>query len=275
MARPEKAHSWSEGAPAEIYQRAFDGVLYAPVSNGVFIVVGVRGRHVRILCKERSMAKSHLLYATQGYTRYTLSPLVIDSLFCPCVVNRAFRGTSGCKCSVTTTYKKQKMRGAGVEPSTTSYTTAINACAGTADWKKALLLLVEMREAFPSQPLLRYPMERKPLVFKTATERVNKSPREDATRVRESIRERHGVYETLFVSSKASRDESSRDDHGKIGVNRRRRNVRARSAEAVVAEEGPKMTCKSNGGSGYDVKGVRGDRDDIGTMSRDNARVRP
>lgn len=50
------------------------------------------------------------------------------------------------------------MRAVGIDPSTTSYTTAINACAATGDWKKALMLLVEMRKAFPSRPLLRHPL---------------------------------------------------------------------------------------------------------------------
>ena len=44
------------------------------------------------------------------------------------------------------------MRKEGVEPSPKTYTTAINACSRTADWKRALLLLLEMRRAFPSRP---------------------------------------------------------------------------------------------------------------------------
>ena len=45
------------------------------------------------------------------------------------------------------------MRKDGVQPSPTTYTTAITACSRTADWKRALMLLVEMRTAFPSRAL--------------------------------------------------------------------------------------------------------------------------
>ena len=44
------------------------------------------------------------------------------------------------------------MRKEGVEPSPKTYTTAINSCSRNADWKRALLLLVQMRRAFPSRP---------------------------------------------------------------------------------------------------------------------------
>lgn len=47
----------------------------------------------------------------------------------------------------------QTMRKEGVPPSPKIYTTAITACSRTADWKRALLLLVEMRKAFPSRSL--------------------------------------------------------------------------------------------------------------------------
>lgn len=47
--------------------------------------------------------------------------------------------------------RPQKMREDGIQPSPTVYTTAINACSQTADWKRALLLLVEMRTAFPGR----------------------------------------------------------------------------------------------------------------------------
>lgn len=68
----------------------------------------------------------------------------IQTVKCRHKSENAFRVSTKCA---------QTMQKEGVPPSPKIYTTAITACSRTADWKRALLLLVEMRKAFPSRSL--------------------------------------------------------------------------------------------------------------------------
>lgn len=85
----------------------------------------------------------HHLFYTHIYT-FPHGPVLLD------FVSRVLRNF----------YSRVKtMRQEGVQPSPRTYTTAINACSRTSDWKRALLLLVEMRQSYPSLPVVTPPAE--------------------------------------------------------------------------------------------------------------------